>query len=56
MTLTPDFEFGLWNAWIVVVTFLIGSFLPFFVMSQKADANSSPAIMGRAETRQITMQ
>jgi protein-S-isoprenylcysteine O-methyltransferase Ste14 len=38
MPLVPDFEFGLWNAWIIVVVFLGASFLPFFVGGKKADA------------------
>lgn len=38
MTLVPDFELGLWNAWIIMVTFYVASFLPFFVAGKKADA------------------
>lgn len=38
MTLVPEFEFGLWNAWIIVVAFLVTSFLPFLVYGEKADA------------------
>jgi len=38
MPLAPDLEFGLWNAWIIVVIFLGASFLPFFAGGKKADA------------------
>ena len=38
MTFVPDFEFGLWNAWILLVVYYAGSFLPFFVDSKTADA------------------
>jgi protein-S-isoprenylcysteine O-methyltransferase Ste14 len=38
MTLIPDFEFGLWNAWIIVAGFLVLSFAPFFVGGDRADA------------------
>jgi protein-S-isoprenylcysteine O-methyltransferase Ste14 len=38
MTLVPVFEFGLWNAWIVVVVYLAASFFPFFVAGARADA------------------
>jgi protein-S-isoprenylcysteine O-methyltransferase Ste14 len=38
MTLVPDFDIGLWNAWIIMVAFLAASFLPFFVWSENADA------------------
>jgi protein-S-isoprenylcysteine O-methyltransferase Ste14 len=38
MTLVPDFEPGLWNAWIIMVTFYVASFLPLFAGGKKADA------------------
>ncbi len=38
MHLVPDFDFGLWNAWILLTVYYAGSFLPFFVDSKTADA------------------
>ena len=40
MTLVPDFEFGLWNAWIVIVVSLIASFGPFMVWADKPEART----------------
>lgn len=37
MSLVPDFDLGLWNAWLVLVVYYAGSFLPFFVDSKTAD-------------------
>jgi protein-S-isoprenylcysteine O-methyltransferase Ste14 len=37
MRLVPQFQFGLWNAWLIVVTFLAASFLPFIVEGDTAD-------------------
>lgn len=38
MTLIPDFEIGVWNAWIIVVVFYAASFLPLMVGGEKVDA------------------
>jgi protein-S-isoprenylcysteine O-methyltransferase Ste14 len=38
MNLVPDFDLGLWNAWLVLVVYYVGSFLPFFIDSKTADA------------------
>ena len=38
MTLIPDFELGVWNAWIVMAVFYVTAFLPFFLAGEKADA------------------
>lgn len=38
MSLVPDFDFGLWNAWIIVVVYLGASFLPFMLGGKAADA------------------
>ena len=45
MTLVPDFEFRLWNAWIILAVFYLVSFLPFFVGGKRADPRmeSEPA-------------
>lgn len=38
MTLVPDFEFGLWNAWIIIVASLVAGFLPLMVWGNKPEA------------------
>ena len=38
MTLSPDFDFGWWNAWIILVAYYAASFFPFFGGGDKADA------------------
>lgn len=38
MTLVPDFDFGLWNAWLVLTVYYAASFLPFLLDSKTADA------------------
>jgi protein-S-isoprenylcysteine O-methyltransferase Ste14 len=36
MSLVPDFEIGLWNAWILQVIFLFAAFVPDFLMGKEA--------------------
>lgn len=38
MSLVPDLEFGLWNAWMIVVALLLASFVPPMVRGEKAEA------------------
>ena len=38
MSPLPDFEFGLWNAWIVVVAYLAASFVPMMLGGKQAEA------------------
>ena len=38
MSLLPEFEFGLWNAWIIVVAYLAASFVPFMLGGKQAEA------------------
>ena len=38
MTFLPDFEFGLWNAWIIIVVFLLATFAPLMVGGDKTEA------------------
>jgi protein-S-isoprenylcysteine O-methyltransferase Ste14 len=38
MTLSPDFDLGWWNAWIILVVYYAASFVPFFAGGNKADA------------------
>jgi protein-S-isoprenylcysteine O-methyltransferase Ste14 len=37
MSLVPDFDFGLWNAWIIVVVYLAVSFVPFMLGGKTAE-------------------
>lgn len=38
MSLLPEFEFGLWNAWIMVVAYLAASFAPLMLGGRQAEA------------------
>lgn len=38
VTFLPDFEFGLWNAWMIIVAFLLASFVPLMVGGDKTEA------------------
>ena len=40
MALVPDFEFGLWNAWIIIVISFVVSFLPLMVGGKKVEART----------------
>jgi hypothetical protein len=36
MSLTPAFEIGIWNAWILQVVFYLSMFIPEFVLDKEA--------------------
>lgn len=38
MAFVPDFEFGLWNAWMIMVVALLASFVPLMVGGDKVEA------------------
>lgn len=38
MSFVPEFEFGLWNAWMIIVAFLAAGFVPLFVGGKKTEA------------------
>lgn len=38
MSFLPEFEFGLWNAWIMVVAYLVASFVPLMLGGKQAEA------------------
>ena len=38
MTLSPEFDFGWWNAWIILAGYYAASFFPFLAGGDKADA------------------
>jgi hypothetical protein len=47
MSWIPDFEIGIWNAWIFMIWLIVLSFLPSFIIKEKKVSerlNTSPSM------------